>query len=181
VTCTDIPQLLATDPRKDGCKRVAEAYPDCACEDESVCPNISPRTVSPDETIMRFVMREHWDEEQKAATPAAFSHAGTVGMSVTRGGQCTPEQLAWQERSRDQDRAINRDYVGYLVARTGDVRHLRVADKQGFAVYDTALETNRAHADVCQAVLGPRSQASELRRSLQRLFSSSGLCTARTL
>jgi len=62
---------------------------------------------------MRFVMREHWDEEERTATPAAFSHAGTVGMSVTRGGHCTQEQLAQPKHSRDHDRVTKRDYVGY--------------------------------------------------------------------
>jgi hypothetical protein len=179
VPCSDIPHILTTDRR--ACETIARDFPDCCCESESVSPQYSPAIVGPEETIVRLILREWWDEETRKASPAAFAHVAKNGMSTTRVHYCTKDEIAAQETSRDHHRSEQRDYVGYLSVVAQEIRIIHDQQK-AFAIYDTALGpigTNRAHADVCQAVLRPGSKAIELRRILQEIFNRKGLSTAR--
>jgi hypothetical protein len=102
-------------------------------------------------------------------------------MSTTRINHCLTDELAAQEASRDNQYENNRDYIGYVYALAREIRITR-DERQAFAIYDTALGpvgTERAHSDVCQAVLRPGSKAIELRRILQEIFSERGLMTTR--
>jgi hypothetical protein len=83
-------------------------------------------------------------------------------MSVTRAEHAGADALANQQHSRG--------YKGYVIASCESVRKLAWEGERLFAIYDTALPDNHAHADVCQAVFRPRSKASEMRRHLQLVF-----------
>lgn len=163
--CTDIPSILASDPRKTACERLANALPDCACEAVSVETALSPGVVSESETLARFVSAYDYDIETGTVKPSLFSHAGTNGMSVSR-----IEQAGQAAIERQQ---LERGSIGYVTASCGAVRELLLGSDRAFAVYDTALEENIYHADVCQAVFRPKSQASEMRRKLQLVFDRS--------
>ena len=103
-------------------------------------------------------------------------------MSTTRIGHCSREELAEQERSRDDQRSRNRDYVGYVTSEAQSIRKIGYEGKQAFAIYDTAIGqtgTDRAHADVCQSIFRPGAKAIELRSELQQVFNQSPLHSAR--
>lgn len=168
--CQSIPELLALEPRDKACERVANAFPGCRCEAETIVPGLSPGPVGNKEILARFVTTEYWDEQTGKVKSAAFAHAGTVGMSVTRLDHRSEEELKMQERSKDGEPEPRR-YVGYLLARCEDIRQIRSDGPQAFGTYDTAQRDNPAHADVCQAqAIRARSKGSELRRALQRAF-----------
>jgi hypothetical protein len=162
VSCTDIPVLLAQEPREKGCARVAEAKPCGCCELETVAPELSPGPVLADELLARFVSPFHYDAESQTVKSNLFSHAATIGMSVTRIGRAS--------REVDAVSHVGSRYIGYVAAICSDIRSILSNGKRGFAVYDTAQNDNRAHADVCQMVLRPRSYETELRRELQKIF-----------
>ena len=123
---------------------------------------MSPGPVSSFETLARFVADHDYDNETGTVKPSLFSHAGTNGMSVTRIERAGQNGLAHQQKDKG--------YLGYVTASCAAIRGLLLGSDRAFAVYDTALDENRAHADVCQAVFRPKSQASEMRRKLQLEF-----------
>ena len=94
--------------------------------------------------------------------PSLFSHAGTNGMSVTRAERAGKEGLIKQQQTRN--------YVGYVDTTCRAVRGITSDGVRAFCVYDTAQADNRAHADVCQAILRSKSVASQLRRELMLKF-----------
>lgn len=116
------------------------------------------------ERLARFVPARDYDPEEGTIKPTLFAHAGRTGMSVTRVDHSSPKSLADQQSSKA--------YIGYVVARCEDVRGISHEGEQVFAVYDTAIPENTAHADVCQSVFGSDSMASKLRRQLQKAFRS---------
>lgn len=181
MSCTEIPKILVSG--RDSCKQVTSRYPNCKCESETVCPEHSPGVIGADEILARFVIREWWDEATGQVVSAAFAHAAQKGMSTTRTRYCTHSELAAQERSRDDQRAGKRDYIGYVISEAQLVREINSEEQQAFAIYDTAkgpAGTDRAHADVCQSVFRPGARAIELRRTLQQIFNQSGLCSTRS-
>lgn len=163
--CLDVPAILMSVPSRNACERLAEEKPDCRCEIDSVQPDLSPGIVQPSEELARFVSPQHFDAETGSVKSSLFSHAGTSGMSVTRIAHAGREGLASQQERKD--------YIGYVSASCGSIRELRFEIRRMFCVYDTAKADNRAHADVCQAVFRPRSQQSDMRRTLQRQFTRS--------
>jgi hypothetical protein len=127
-----------------------------------VKPGHSPGVVEPAEILARFVPPLDLDVETNTVKPSLFAHSGTIGMSVTRMKHAGPQELKAQQESRS--------YVGFVTAPSSAVRDLRMDGAQLFAIYDTALPDNKAHADVCQAIFQPRSRVSEMRRQLQLAF-----------
>jgi hypothetical protein len=167
VNCVGIQSMLQSEPRKAACERVASVFPGCRCESESVVPCLSPGVVGPAENLARFVADHDLDHETNEVKPSLFSHAGTNGMSVTRIEHAGTEALANQQSSGG--------YRGYVFASCESIRELAWEGERLFAIYDTAQAENYAHADVCQAVLRPRSRVSEMRRKLQLAFTRSPL------
>lgn len=165
LSCVAIPSTLSSEPRKTACERVASAFPACKCESESVVPCLSPGTIKSTEELVRFVSDHDFDHETQEVKSSLFSHAGMNGMSVTRMESAGAEGLANQQRSGG--------YRGYVTASCEAIRKLAWEGERMFAIYDTALPDNHAHADVCQAVFKPRSKASAMRRQLQLLFTRS--------
>jgi hypothetical protein len=133
------------------------------CEACSVEPAFSPGPVEAIEILVRFVPALDFDADTRTVKPSLFAHSGTIGMSVTRMNHLDSSELGLQEAARG--------YVGYVTAPAYDVRNLRSDGERLFAIYDTALPENKAHADICQAVFSqPRSKLSEMRRQLQLVF-----------
>lgn len=136
-----------------------------AARAQSVQPTLSPGIVTPEETLARFVTDHHFDHDAGIPKPSLFSHAGSIGMSITRIERAGAEKLADQ-----QNRA---KYLGYVTVSCKAVRALLWESERMFAVYDTALPDNTAHADVCQAAFRSKSRNSEMRRNLQTIFTRS--------
>ena len=132
------------------CAHYRNQFPDCACESESVSKH-SPGSVDSSETLVRTIFREQdlgWDGLVK---PTHFRpEPSTRGFSVDRAHLAGVKKL---KTSKHADPRFN-GYLSFVAARCGEVRHLAVHEgKRLFCVYDTAIEENRAHADICQNVV----------------------------
>jgi hypothetical protein len=170
--CADLNS--ATRGSDDRVGLIADAAPDCACEKECVSSH-SPGPVQHDETIVRMVCAPiHVQTKKPELKPSFFNHAFTRGMSAQRLEKASDEEIAtWVNRfvSADAERA----WLGYVVAPTRGIREVRSpdSDEQGFCVYDTALEDNRAHVDVCASRrIIEEADRVEARARLRRAFSA---------
>jgi hypothetical protein len=126
-------------------------------------PALSPCIVESPERLVRYLTPKHIEdapEGHKLVMPSAFSHAGTLGMSVDR---C-------KYRSAARLDEVSKQYVGYVTATCGAIREICADGARCFAVYDTSLVENVAHADVCQVCFAPKSKQAEYRRRLRAVF-----------
>lgn len=132
------------------CAHYREIFPDCACERESVSKH-SPGSVDNSETLVRTIFREQDVGSDGLVKPAHFRpEPSTRGFSVDR------VHLAGVEGLRSSKRADPRfdGYLSFVAARCGDIRYLLADEgRRLFCIYDTAIEENRAHADICQNVV----------------------------
>ena len=144
-----------------GCKSVhyREQFPDCECENFSVS-DYSPGPVQDGEWLIRTFYSPVHINLNGEVNPAAFTDAQARGLSVNRKTYISKTSLKAQieakiERDRSEDKTRG-DYWAVLIAKCGDVRNLRAIDnKRQFCVYDTALEEDASHADICQALEPP--------------------------
>jgi hypothetical protein len=162
VNCTEIPRILEELPSGTACKRVAERFPDCRCECESVCPDLSPGIVENGETLARFVPLKDLDLETSTVKASLFDKATRNGMSVTR--------VEMASRETPVQRQKDKRFCGFVTATCGDIRAKMEDGKRLFSVYDTALETNTCHADVCAAVATEGPSKIKLRLTLLETF-----------
>jgi len=159
--CAEIPAFLREDGSgKTRCKRLAEQLCGCDCEAESVEPNLSPGVIRNYEVLLRYVPLGHIDTDTRTIKPSLFSHAGQWGMSVDRNNY----------RTAESETQVKTEYVGVVQATADAVRAISDDLQRCFAVYDTALANNRAHADVCQIKFFTRSRDAEFRRRLGEKF-----------
>jgi hypothetical protein len=144
-------------PNNQACKNVAAISPDCKCETETVCIEHSPGPIKDDEVIIRFIRNNegHYDSQTGEILPGAFEEVCTRGLSVIRRKFATDEQIKKQQ--------VNDGHVGYLEVEVKTIRDFKHSpdpnyntghtyDVRIFGVYDTALENNTAHADICQCI-----------------------------
>ena len=163
MNCAEIPAILGENPSGTACRRVAERFTDCRCEQESVSPDFSPGAVNDDEVLVRFVPEKDLDRDTNEVKPSLFDKATKNGMSVTR-----------IESISELSNKIKRDanFCGFVTGRCRDIRSKFHDGKRMFSVYDTAIPTNVSHADVCgNLIVGPKgSESIKMRRTLQEIF-----------
>lgn len=152
----------------DKAKELSERHGD-AIELECICVSEhSPDTVKHSERISRQIFSPIHLDENGEVKPAAFDDASSQGLSVDRDSYSPLEEI--HQRGELKARLDNEDearigkpariYQGACVADVSDVRKLKARDvsdelsdeyaaQQLYAVYDTALADNIAHAEVC--------------------------------
>ena len=162
MSCTNIPDILDARPSGTACKRVAEQFPDCRCEKESVRPDLSPEIVQGHEILARFVSAKDIDTDTNEVKSSLFEKVNQNGMSVTR-VRLDGEGASVQIKQ-------NGNFCGFVTACCRDIRAKLYEGKRLFSVYDTALETNVNHADVCGTVGATGATAIKMRRELQEAF-----------
>jgi hypothetical protein len=161
MNCSDIPAFLRENgSKKSRCERLAARLTGCDCEAKSVQPDVSPGIIEVGEVLVRYLAADHVDTDDCTVKTSAFSHAGQSGMSVDRLGY----------RTAEREDEVKTGHVGSIQAISDDVRAISHDMGQCFAIYDTALPANRAHADVCQRKYFPRSREAEFRRRLREKF-----------
>lgn len=164
MNCRDIPAFLKHDGEPNTrCERLSTALGGAQCEQESVRPGISPGIIGPEEPLVRYLSIYYIEDTPdggRVVKPNAFSHAGTRGMSVDR---------SWH-RSERRKAEVAHIYIGYVVATCTNIRSIQADRLRCFLVYDTALATNPAHADICQCLFAPKSQQAKYRRRLRDAF-----------
>ena len=164
--------------RDDGCKCVhyREEFPDCECEEVSVS-DYSPALVRDDELLIRTLYSPiQINQDTGWVDPAHFRNdAMKRGFSVNRKSHVSEADLRKRIESkiaRDRGEGKKRDdFYGVVTARSRDIR--RQISKHGkrlFCVYDTAVEEDVSHADICQALDLPPGTPD--RRMLSKKISS---------
>jgi hypothetical protein len=172
---------------KEKCKKLAEDIDkSIEWESESVS-DYSPGVVEDTEDIARQIFSPiHIDSDSGEVKTAAFDDVSNKGLSVNRKKFVTDcalhelgEKLA--EKYNDSKPNSNRKYMGYVYARTENIRLTMENKIRVFTVYDTALKEIPHHADVCMLLhdldesqnppLTKKLARKARRLRLQRLFS----------
>ncbi|WP_147376781.1 hypothetical protein [Noviherbaspirillum saxi] len=140
----------------------------------------SPGPVQDNEILCRQIVSPvHYDPETNSLTAAAFSDASSFGMSVNRLAHASQEYIEELGENRvfrhnQGNPEKERLYLGTIQFLCADVRQITVqfetdpAPLRGFGVYDTALETDRSHADICELV-HQKAHTRSIRLSLRDL------------
>lgn len=134
------------------CVHYRKKFPDCTCEGESVSEYSSGR-VCDDEVLVRAIFRPNYLDQRGYLMPTYFQNVVkdfTIrGLSVNRNRYVTETDL--RARLRYHPSNIH-GYLGFIAAKCGDLRQLRLDGRRAFCIYDSATEEDCSHADVCQAV-----------------------------
>lgn len=117
----------------------------------SLSASTPPGSVSNSEILVRTLFRERDVDPDGRVKPAHFRpEPSTRGFSVDRVHLAGIEKL---KSSKRVDPRFN-DYLTFVGARCGDIRNLLGDEgRRLFCIYDTAIEGNCAHADICQNVV----------------------------
>ena len=170
----------SVDPRLR-CRNISLEKPECECELESISA-YSPGLVSVDEILARLVYSPlHLDADTGEVTEAAFSDVQDKGLSVLRLEHLAGPAIGDIGRKKQaDDRAkakTDRIFLGTVNASVQAIRNL-IYDGEGhghsvsraFCIYDSGLQHNPAHADVCQTP-ATRSEMKRARKRLRDIFS----------
>ncbi len=160
-----------------GCKCVhyRRLDPNGDCENHSVSAH-SPGKVEHTETLYRLILPEHLRRGLSTIDPFALRAVETLGLSVIRARYVSLADMRERVRAYAKRKDVSFSDVSLAMAQCGDVRAVEVSGAQGYNVYDTATKHDRAHADVCRALIfppgtpGQRSRFRELRAELSEVF-----------
>ncbi|PPD56987.1 MAG: hypothetical protein CTY10_01200 [Methylotenera sp.] len=123
----------------------------------------SPSLVDDTEELCRQVFSPiHIDIDNKKLNPTALNDAYDKGLSVFRllyADQKHIVQSGHIKASSDNDAGKpHRDFVAITSMTASEVRTIKnIEGKLGFAIYDTALEHEISHSDVCHVEKGKPS------------------------
>lgn len=143
----------------------------------------SPGIVANAEVLCRQVLDPtHFDRVSGTIKPTFFNDASDKGASCHRLSYTSVDAVKEMMIARAAATNINppatgrRSPIGYTTFEAGEVRSIQVATnlqlpvatRRGAVVYDTGLEEDRSHADVCQLVAG-RQEGMSVRAQLWKL------------
>lgn len=126
----------------------------------------SPGIVSEQEIVVRQVHSPlHWDPVAKVVKLGFYDDLTNKGLSVNRLIHADVEVLS--NDSADRAQSSNREAIGFVKFPASTAGEVTAAVSDGaVGVFDTALEKDKSHADVCQ-IKGDRAAGRALR---QRMF-----------
>ena len=129
----------------------------------------SPCTVQGEETVVRQIMRPHHIEKTTGEiSPTAFEDVFGMGLSVHRLTYCAAKEAVDRGKIRAQEfnnkhpEKPQRSLFGVVEFQVHELRALIVdGHMRAVCIYDTALEDDKSHADVCMvAEQTPQNQRS---------------------
>ena len=135
-------------------------------------PQHSPGPVKDDEELRRRILQPTHVDAEDAPTPACFNDLWSHGLSVDRASYRALAQSqadavesveSWNNENPD---APVRSLRGLAVVSVGDLRSLRVNNGRALAIFDTAMESNKSHADVCAIGKMNKLERKDLRTSV---------------
>ena len=131
-------------------------HPEAVIWESLPASEFSPGPVASEEAVLRKCFNPiHFEAETGELKPSAFTDVKARGGSVDRLSHTTMEAVIDQGRasaeaknaeSTDKDLRTLRALVRLPVA---ELRAMTSEDRRLYAVYDTALQSNKAHADIC--------------------------------
>ena len=122
----------------------------------------------------------HYDRETNTLTSTAFDDVSNKGLSVNRWKYTSKDQIDQAAISRAENHNIlnpdkpQRTFNGAVRFVCKDIRSITVRTEEdaspvrGCAVYDTADQNDRSHADICQIVKN-KAHARSVRLSIRDL------------
>ena len=148
-----------------------QAAPDCCCEGQRTS-NYSPRPVSNDEVVTRFVFAPLHVRRNGKLNSSLFSQVQNTGCSVQRESIAARDELVpWITAFLNKNGTFT--WIGTVTSACAALRALTVAasDQRAVAVYDTAEAENSAHAELFQTqYVIDEADKIELRANLHKAF-----------
>jgi hypothetical protein len=149
-----------------------------AWETLSAKPALSPKgPVTDDERVRRRIITPTHIDSSGAPTPLCFKDAWDKGLSVDREYRPEAETIRDAEQwIADQEAKApgnGKQFHGLATAAISDLRALTLEGRRAFAVFDTAMAENDAHADVCGVGKPSKNHRTDLRATLWRTFRKS--------
>jgi hypothetical protein len=149
---------------------------DCSDWEQLTASRYSPHPVREDEILLRLVFNPiHVDEETGSLKPSVVSDVKDKGCSVNRLKLTTVENVINAGKQAALSKNLSapekppRRLIWIASLEVSEIRLIKVSDqKRAFGVYDTALETDRSHADICQLI--PEKCKKESRSARLQLF-----------
>lgn len=134
----------------------------------------SPGIVQSTEQVLRLVINPiHVDPETGGLKPPAVSDVKDKGCSVERLTHTTTDDSIARGRKVASSKNLTiqgghfRSICGVINLSVEEIRQIKVGgNTQAFCVFDTALEGNHAHADVCQVAPSGGHEARSARGQL---------------
>lgn len=139
---------------------------------------ISPCVVKNEETLVRQLFNPiHIDIATKTLKPTALDDVANKGLSVNRLQYTTEENItlaantkAAQDNAKIDSPEKKRGLAGLSFIKCCDIRTITHVTNdcsyRAFAVYDTSLQNDISHADVCQIFGGGKQVERSLRSKL---------------
>lgn len=157
------------------CSKLSENYELALDLEKQKVSQFSSGVVEGEESLVRQIFSPiHYDSEEKEFTAMAFKDAQDKGLSVNRINKTSVSSIhkagkSIVKRVIKRDPESDRVYVGFVSANCSAIRALRpgLDATQAFGVYDSSLEHDHSHSDVCMIKLG--NSGDEGRKSLQKM------------
>jgi hypothetical protein len=170
---------------REKCK-LLQSMPEVALAWEAFCSasDLSSGRVGDNEMLYRQIYQPiHFDTETRKLKPTAFDDVANKGLSVNRAlleSRQAVEKKARAKAERDRLRRPDRFFYGLASIVCKDMRCIlsSTTQKQAFCIFDTALQDDLSHADVCQIISG-KQEARSVRSKLYEAFNKADLksCT----
>lgn len=148
------------------------AAPDCVCEKHSMSKN-SPHPINDNERITRFAFIENQlRKDKKSIKPSFFSQTDTNGCSIQREFIVEDSELVtFVKKYREKNPKNN--WLGVVTGSCQEIRRILTdEDKRAYCVYDTGIEFNPAHGEICKTHHIEEADKVELRRQLMKIFNN---------
>lgn len=127
----------------------------------------SPGAISKEERIVRQVHSPtHWDGEAKAVKLGFYDDLTSKGLSVNRLLHANKDDLS-DESEKRAALTPGREAIGFVSACAEEFSALLTVEGEvRGGIFDTALEKDVSHADVCATVAGSDEERRKLRYRL---------------
>ncbi len=178
---TDVQEYFNNVDQKEKCKLLAKNYEQSMAWEKEQVSVFSADIVADKEVLARQIFSPiHVDRDTKELTTLAFDDMFNKGLSTNRLKFISISELntkGEEKAEKDRERKPDREYMGFVKTNVIDIRSA-TDGKRWFTVYDTALESDISHADVC-CIYQPQKEGkarmkalkSRQRSLLQKVFS----------
>lgn len=150
-------------------KHLDTTHPECACEACRVSP-FSPGPLDDAETVVTVITNKRYVSDIGTIEPTMFDQRISNGISVDRRMHTTLDE--YTARAEQLTVGEGKSDCGSIELSVAILREIRHGSARAFAIYDTALENNTAHAEIActevpeQGTPARKAVRSNLRRSI---------------
>ncbi len=153
--------------------RLVDNQEEALAIEQKVVSEFSCCKVDDKETLARMIFSPIHIDENDNITPAAYQDLSRRGLSVNRIDYISKEEtikLGEKRAKQKTDAGKNRELYALTLASTSEIRKSidNENNKRMFAVYDTATQDDKFHADVC--LINKGIPKNFYRRVVQKLF-----------